>query len=160
MVVLGRDRVTLDEGGRDVSGKMLVGLVVIMILTLVGISAQGSLDIVGVISNPVILGMLTFVFSWLIREFGWQVEGKQAMWLTMGVALVLALLGSILSGGIRLLLTCTLDTSDALAAISCFFQIVNNLVAWTAAVWISAQVVYHFLRRQWLPGGRAIIRGI
>ena len=52
----------------------------------------------GFISNAWLLGMVAFVLILILRKAGWATTSKQAMWLTFGVSVLLALVQITLQG--------------------------------------------------------------
>lgn len=96
--------------------------------------------------NPIVLGTIVFVLVYLVRKFGWKVEGLKAMWLTMLTSLGIALFIRITEVGIPNVLVCEMVT-EPVGALTCSLAILQAVVQETGVVFVAAQVVYQILRR-------------
>lgn len=106
------------------------------------------------IQNPIVLGAIVVILVWLIRKFGWSMGGLGALWLTMLVALVLALVERLLQAGIPNFLVCEM-VPEPVGFLSCLFAIIRAISEEAGVIFVAAQLIYQVLRREIV--GRSIL---
>jgi len=89
---------------------------------------------------------VVFVLMWVLRKLQWPVEGIKALWLTMGVSVVIAVVETLISSGSPGILVCSLS-NDPEAALACVIEIAEAVVEQAAIVFAASQLVYQVLRR-------------
>lgn len=109
------------------------------------------MDLIG---NPFVLGAIVFVLVWVIRKFGWDVTGLGALWLTMFVAIIVAILERLFAVGVPNFLVCELAPEPA-GFLRCFLLIVRAIVEEAGVIFAAAEVIYQALRRE--IAGRSVL---
>ena len=113
------------------------------------------MNIIALLENPIVLGALVFLITWLIRKVGWKIDGVPALWLVMGVAGVIALLEWLLLGGPSKILICELSLQGPVALLTCVGRILEAVAKEFGVIFAAAQGVYQLLRRE--IAGRSIL---
>jgi len=108
----------------------------------------------GFLENPLILGTIVVVLVWVIRKLGLDVEGLKALWLTMVVAIFLAIAGRLVATGIPNFLVCEM-VPEPVGFLPCLFAILRAIVEEAGIVFAAAELIYQVLRRE--IAGRSIL---
>lgn len=108
----------------------------------------------GILGNPLVLGTIVFALVWLIRKFGWTVEGLKALWLTMIVAVVAAILERVFTVGIPNFLVCEI-APEPVGFLTCLSAIVRTILEEAGVIFAAAELIYQVLRREIV--GRTIL---
>ena len=112
---------------------------------------------VSIITNPVVLGLLVIVITKIARWLKWPVEGIKAMWLTMVIAFIGALVERVLSGGLPSFLVCELAL-EPVGFLTCLLKIIQAILEEFGVIFVAAEIIYQALRREYI-GGRSILGG-
>lgn len=97
------------------------------------------------VENALVLGAVTTLIVWLLRKLKWPVSGVPAMWLTMGVSVVIAVIEAVVNDGFSSVFVCNIGT-DPVGAVNCLVETIRGIAAQASAVWLASQGVYQILR--------------
>lgn len=106
------------------------------------------------IKNPMVLGTIVFALVWFVRKLGWSVEGLKALWLTMIVAILIAVAERLLSVGPPNFLICEM-VSEPVSSLSCLLGILESVVKEAGIIFAATELIYQVLRRE--VAGRSIL---
>jgi len=100
-----------------------------------------------IIDNPLVLAVLVIVLTWLIRKLKWESEGIKALWLTMGISLVIASVDTVFGGGAVLIPAWPGWVSPG-AVLVYIGGVLGSITANSGVIFASAQAIYQLLRRE------------
>jgi len=108
------------------------------------------MSIIALLEIPIILGLIVFVLTLIFRKVGWGKDGVPALWLTLGVSVVIAVLEWLLLGGHHKIVVCTPILADPLAFLGCIQRILEALAKEFGVVFGFSQIVsLRKLRDRW-----------
>jgi len=113
------------------------------------------MSIIDLLDNPLILGAIVFFLTLVFRKVAWAKDGLPALWLTMGVAAVIATIEWLLQGGPSTIVVCELTLQDPLAFLLCLGRIIQAIAEQAGVIFLACQGVYQLLRRE--IAGRTIL---
>ena len=97
-------------------------------------------------SNAILMGLIVFLLGLVIKKLGWAKDGVQSLWMTMAVALAVAVIDGVLTNTLAPFPGCQF-VGGPIPAISCVFEYVAAVVKSAGIIWISGQGIYQLLRR-------------
>ena len=97
-------------------------------------------------SNPLLIGLLAMAITWAIRKLKWGADGLKALWLTMGVSFILAVLDTVLFGG-PIKIPIVVWSADPVTVLVGATSVVSAITASWGTIFGSAQLIYQLLRR-------------
>ena len=112
-------------------------------------------SIIALLEIPLVLGVLVFLITLVLRKVGWGKDGVPALWFTMGVAAVIAVGEWLLLGGPYKLVPCQLTWTDPIAFLDCLSRILEAILKEFVVVLGFSQLVYQILRRE--IAGRSLL---
>lgn len=112
------------------------------------------MGVLSLIDNPVILGLLLFVIVRVVKLMKWVEGGKESLWLTMGVAVLVAAVDMV-AGGRLANLSSPPPTGlhEPLVLLGYVVAMMEVIVGNAGVVFASSQVIYHTLRQ--VPAARS-----
>lgn len=108
-----------------------------------------------IIDNPLVLGIIVFILTLIIRKVGWKADGAPALWLTMGVSAVIAVGEWLLQGGANNIVICELPLTAPSVFLTCLWRIIEATTKEAGVIFVLSQTVYQLLRRE--IAGRSIL---
>lgn len=101
-----------------------------------------------IIDNALVLGILVFILTLFFRKMGWGKDGVPALWLTMGVAVAIAVCEWLLQGGLNNIVVCELPLQDPSVFLTCLWRIIEVILKEAGVIFALSQAVYQLLRRE------------
>jgi hypothetical protein len=105
------------------------------------------------LNNAAILGLIATALVWGVRKLGWAEDSKQAAWLTLGVAFVLAAIQQFTTIGWDVVFACELG-GEPLGVVQCVQDVVSAVAEQFGKVLLLSQAIYQLLRRAPVTGDR------